>query len=160
MGERISIELGDLRDASALGGLDATMDLVTGTPPYFPPDTALDAADAQRAYARIEYRGGVEAYLATASRLVAADGVVVICGDARAAGRVERAAAPLGLAIVGDCPIVAQAGKPPLFALWTLAREGRPRREATLTLRTETGERTADAEALRVFSGFSGRSEG
>jgi len=60
-----------------------SFDLVTGTPPYLPPGTATPSPDAQRAAARIELRGGIEAYLVAAAHAVAPDGRVVVCADGR-----------------------------------------------------------------------------
>ena len=55
-GSRLRIHHGDIRDQALLASLGGKFQLVTGTPPYFPPDTARDAEDEQRAFARIEYR--------------------------------------------------------------------------------------------------------
>ena len=93
---------------------------MTGTPPYFPPDAALDAEDEQRAYARIEFRGGVEAYLTAGAQILAPDGVMVICGDARARARVDDGARRAGLGVVARVDIIARAGRPPLFSIWSL----------------------------------------
>lgn len=156
LGDRVRVLHGDLRDDAVVAALGGPFDLVTGTPPYFPVAAALDADDEQRTYARIEHRGGIEAYTATAARLVAADGWFVVCGDADAAGRAEQAAADHGLAIHRHDVVLPRAGRPPLFAVWSM-RPGPPpaqRDERVLTLRDEAGERTADARALRAFSGF------
>ena len=157
-GAQISIHHGDLRDEQTIAALGHDFDLVTGTPPYFPPRAALDAEDAQRAYARIEYRGGVEEYVATGARLLAKTGVLVLCGDARAEARVALAATRAALRVAARLAVVPRAGRPPLFAVWTLAfaSEGASFAETTLTLRDESGERTADAAELRAFSGFAG----
>ena len=90
--DRVTVHHGDLRDEPILAAAGEAFDLVTGTPPYFPPDTAVDAMDEQRAYARIEYRGGVEDYLSAGGRLLAPEGVMVLCGDplARARARPRR----------------------------------------------------------------------
>jgi tRNA1(Val) A37 N6-methylase TrmN6 len=155
--ERVALVHGDLRDASTLSRIprpESGFELITGTPPYFPPDTATDSLDEQRAYARIEYRGGVEAYLITAARLLGPEGTVVLCGDAKADARVTHAAAPLGLHLHARCEIVAHEGRPPLFSVWTLARTPKPMTASSLTLRTVSGARTADADTLRAFSGF------
>src|SRR5262249_30648793 len=84
----VRVHHGDLREESIIAALGREFDLVTGTPPYFPPGHASDAIDEQRAYARIEYRGGIEAYLSTAGQVLSSDGTVVVCGDARARDRV------------------------------------------------------------------------
>ncbi len=151
--------LGDLRNrevyASAvpLGGFP----LITGTPPYFPPDTAVDALDVQRAYARIEYRGGVEAYIEAAASVLADDGIFVLCGDARATPRVANSAGRFQLRIVDETVIVAREGKPALFAVWTLRRNSlnasSPSARA-LVIRDLRGERAQGSKDLRAFSGF------
>ena len=157
LGDRVSVHHGDLRDADVLGSLGGPFDLITGTPPYFPAETATDALDEQRAFARIEYRGGIEAYVETAAQLLAADGWFVICSDADAASRLAGVAADHQLSVRGRYVIVPRAGRPPLFAVWALRREHAaptPTVERQLTLRDEAGERTADAKMLRAFSGF------
>ncbi len=146
--ERIAIHHGDLREVDAGGGFE----LVTGTPPYFPIGTSVGAMDEQRAYARIEYRGGVEAYLAAGERALAPTGTLVVCGDARANARV--AAAVGSLAIVARCDVIPRAGEPPLFAVWTLRHQPTELLCSTMTLRDATGAPTSDAAALRAFSGL------
>ncbi len=141
---------GDLRDERDLGHFD----LITGTPPYFPVGDALDAEDPQRAYARIEYRGGVEAYITTAARHLTPNGSFVLCGDARAEARVQAAAASARLHVVARLDVIARAPNPPLFAVWTLAGTPAPLVTTTLTLRDRHGERTAEAIALKAFSGI------
>ena len=154
LGHRVTIHHGDLRDPAVVAGLGTGFDLITGTPPYFPPDTASDALDEQRAYARIEYRGGVEAYIATGARLLAEGGVLVLCGDARAGLRVERATTEAGLFIAARCDIIPYEERPALFSIWTLLRRPSARALSALTLRDAEGRATADARRLRAFSGF------
>ncbi len=60
LGSRVTAVHGDLRNEQALAPFGADFELITGTPPYFTPGSALDASDEQREYARIEHRGGVE----------------------------------------------------------------------------------------------------
>ena len=148
---------GDLRDPDHVTQLGRRFDLITGTPPYFPCDTATGALDEQRAYARIEYRGGVEAYMAAAARLLADDGWFVMCGDADASGRVAVSADQLGLAVLRHVVVLPRAARPPLFSVWAMRRgpATMPLVEQRLTLRDEAGERTDDAKMLRAFSGFS-----
>ncbi len=153
-GARVAIVHGDLRDAGLAGAERGAFDLVTGTPPYFPQSTALDALDAQRAQARIEYRGGVEAYVAAAARLLSAAGAMVVCGDARSESRVERAAADAGLHVRAARGVVPRAGRAPLFSVWELTRAAGELVRSTLALRDEAGAPTSAADALRVFSGF------
>ena len=151
---RISVMHGDLRDAQLLASLGGEFELVTGTPPYFPPEAALDAEDEQRAYARIEYRGGVEAYIDAGARLLAPDGALVLCGDARVGERTTLAAKHAGLSIQARCDVIARAGRSPLFSVWTLGREPAPCLLSSLTLRGEQGETSRGANLLREFSGM------
>lgn len=151
---RVSAHPGDLREPVQLRALGARFDLVTGTPPYFPPSHALDAEDEQRAYARIEYRGGVEAYIHAGASLLGPGGELVLCGDARAEERVLGAAATTRLHLVHRTEVVARAPAPPLFVVWVLAAAPAPPTSRTLVIRDASGERTADAEELRRFSGI------
>jgi tRNA1(Val) A37 N6-methylase TrmN6 len=116
--------------------------------------TALGAADEQREYARIEHRGGVEAYLTAGVRLLAPGGVLVLCGDARSEERVSNAGAALGLSLRARTAIIARAGRPALFSVWTLRAEPGALRHAELVLRDSAGARTPDAQRLRRFSGL------
>src|SRR3954466_1534859 len=109
--QRVHVRHGDIRELPASPELDAGFDLVTGTPPYFPPEAALDAEDEQRAYARIEYRGGVEAYIAAGAPLLAPGGALVVCGDARVGERITSAAEVAGLFLHARCDVIARAGR-------------------------------------------------
>src|SRR5687768_14088927 len=62
---RFTLYRGDLRDDSVLVG-EQPFDLVTGSPPYFPPGTATAAEHEQAVPARIEVRGNVADYARTA----------------------------------------------------------------------------------------------
>jgi len=131
-GDRVSVALGDLRELSRAEAYPPC-DLVTGTPPYLPLGTALPSPDPQRAAARIELRGGVEAYLLAASRVLAPDGRAVVCADGRFPDRVLRGAAAAGLAPLQRIDIFPRASAPdPLFAVWTCAPSPRrPRGRST-----------------------------
>src|SRR3954449_11517787 len=59
--ERFTIRHGDLRDPSILADA-APFDLVTGSPPYFPAGTAVEAEHPQAVPARMEVRGDVRDY--------------------------------------------------------------------------------------------------
>jgi tRNA1Val (adenine37-N6)-methyltransferase len=151
---RVQIRHGDLREPSLLSELGGNFDLITGTPPYFSPEAALEAEDEQRAFARIEYRGGVDAYIAAGAPLLSEGGALVVCGDARVGARATSAALAHGLSIRTRCDVIARAGNPPLFSVWTLCHEQGPSVVTTLTLRGPAGESTIEAAALREFSGF------
>lgn len=133
--------------------------LVTGTPPYLPLGTALPSPDPQRAAARIELRGGVEDYLAAAARVVAAEGRVVVCADARSPERVLRGAREADLVPLCRREFVPRAAtKGPLFSVWTLA----PRTTSaapelarlSLVVRDEGGQPTPEGVEMRRFFGL------
>lgn len=148
----LSVAECDFRDFDA----DARPLLVTGTPPYFPPGTAVPSPDSQRAYARIEYRGGVEAYLQTARRLIRPDGCIVVCGDARRPERVTDEALKLGLQIVEQTDAYPREGRASLFSIWTL-RVGPEQKDWPVhrwTARDKRGARTFQAHQLREYFGL------
>jgi tRNA1Val (adenine37-N6)-methyltransferase len=155
--DRVAIHHGDFRDGAVRQAIGAGFDLVTGTPPYFPPGTASEAQDRQRMLARVEVRGGIEAYVETAALALAPEGWFVVCGDADAEPRFLRAALGAGMRMAGRVVVTPRAGRPPLFTVWA-ARHGAasitPAVERDLVLRDTSGERTADARMLRAFSGF------
>jgi tRNA1(Val) A37 N6-methylase TrmN6 len=152
---RASIIEGDLRELGELGSYD----LITGTPPYLPPGTALVSPDAQRAAARIELRGGVEAYLLAAGRLLAPDGLAVVCADGRRPDRVIAGARAASLLPLVERQVFAHRGaRSPLFSVWTLARAadrcGGDHSREQLIIRGEDGEQTRAARALRETFGL------
>jgi tRNA1Val (adenine37-N6)-methyltransferase len=153
-GDRVTVHHGDLRDENVIAQVGTGFDLVTGTPPYFPLSTSVEAMDSQRAYARIEFRGGVEAYIATARRVMTPTGVVVLCGDSDAEIRVVEEAARQGLSMVRRWVVVPREGERPLFTVWALGMRAAVLESHTLTLRGPNGERTEDALRMRTFSGI------
>ena len=74
---------------------DASFDLITGSPPYFPLGTGSLPADPQRRACRFEARGGVEAYCETAASYLAPHGafyfVFQTTWDERALAAIEAA---------------------------------------------------------------------
>jgi tRNA1Val (adenine37-N6)-methyltransferase len=155
---RVRVVHGDLRDLALAERVRPPFDLITGTPPYFPPEAALDAEDEQRAFARIEYRGGVEAYIGAGAPLLSPSGLFVLCGDARANERTESAAGAVGLHVRARCDVIARAGVSALFSIWTLGWSHGTCEVSCLTLRDELGRPSADAGRLRNFSGFEPKS--
>ena len=121
--DRVSLVHGDFREVSLLTAPTTGFDLITGTPPYQPPGTATPSPDPQRAYARIEYRGGVEAYLEAISRWLAADGVAVVCAEGTRPERVLDNVEALGLSVMRRRDAYPRAGRvKPLFSVWTLRK--------------------------------------
>lgn len=145
---------GDLRVqvTSALG----TFDLITGTPPYVPPGQATPSQDAQRAYARQELRGGVEDYIAAAARVLAPDGALVVCADARFPERVEQGGLRCGLCVVDCCHVIPRAARPALFSVFTL-EHGSVAKTCTpqaFVARNQDGSRTEAYLRLREYFGI------
>ncbi|MCC6874439.1 MAG: SAM-dependent methyltransferase [Sandaracinaceae bacterium] len=144
---------GDLRDPELAAHVGAGFDLVTGTPPYVPPGKGSPSTDEQRTYARIEMRGGVEDYLAAASRILADDGALVVCCDARTPERAIEGGVKANLHARRRRDVVPRAGrKGALFSVWTFVKQ--PCElviEPALVARDEGGGRTETAHALRRF---------
>jgi tRNA1(Val) A37 N6-methylase TrmN6 len=156
---RATLHHGDLREVVPTLPARA-YDLVTGTPPYLPLGTATPSSDPQRAAARIELRGGIEAYLAAASHAVAERGHVVVCADGRTPARTTDAARAVGLIATEALHFVAREGdKNPLFSVWTLTREGAHEAEPTPLVehvhveRDARGERTQASREVLAFFG-------
>lgn len=162
LGHRIEVHHGDLRDREVQDRLGGPFDLITGTPPYFPPSAASDAIDEQRAFARIEYRGGIEAYIEAGSARLAPNGRMVLCGDADAEHRTHAAAGEHGLQVTRRHVVTPRAGRAPLFTVWVLGHRATVASgdvdDVALVLRDEHGAPTSDARMMRAFSGFAPRS--
>ena len=137
LARRVSVQFGDLRDPALLDrilqaevafGREAGFDLVTGTPPYKPLGTASVSPDPQRAHARIELRGGVEAYLAAAARVLAPEGVLVMCAQNDQAERVASGACAVQLTPVYRVDVIPYLGrKGRLFSVHVFVRAGSAR---------------------------------
>jgi tRNA1Val (adenine37-N6)-methyltransferase len=183
--KRVSVQFGDLRDPALLDrilqaevafGRESGFAVVTGTPPYKPLGSASVSPDPQRAHARVELRGGVEAYLSAASRVLASDGCFVMCAESALEERVAagaRAARLRSIYRVDVMPMLERKGR--LFAVHcfvperaedggdaAVARllasrfgpEGQPSAHERLVLRDEAGARTEAARALRAYFGM------
>lgn len=151
--DRVHLVHGDLRAPDLLERLGgSSFELVTGTPPYLPPDRASPSTDEQRTYARLEMRGGVEDYLAAAARVLAPGGRFVVCCDARRPERAIEGGRAAGLVPVRRRDVIPRADhKGPLFTVWTFAHEGELTIEPPLVARDANGGRTEAAHALRRF---------
>jgi tRNA1(Val) A37 N6-methylase TrmN6 len=153
---RVTQVHGDFREAGDRARVGEGFELVTGTPPYFPKDATLLSSDTQRAHARVELRGGVEAYLEASSALVCEGGVVVVCADAKKPARVTDTIGRLGLAAEQELVVLPREGKEPLFSVWTL-RRGPAHTEhetARFVARTHDGARTDAQREIRAFFGL------
>ncbi len=139
-------------------------DLVTGTPPYWPPGTATPAQCHQAIACRFETRGGIEAYCQAAAHLLSPKGLFVTCEGASLRGRTLDAGASVGLQCMATCEVIPKAGKDPLFSLFAFTRRDTathaapPRRDddphTTLVIRDARGQRTAAYQAVRDLMGL------
>jgi hypothetical protein len=81
----------------------------------------------------------------------------VLCGDAHALQRTTSAATRAGLGVHARCDVLPREEKAALFSVWTLRRGATDCSISVITLRSMTGEPTADASRLREFCGFAKR---
>ncbi|HEX4352332.1 MAG TPA: methyltransferase [Polyangiales bacterium] len=157
---RVHLEPGDLRDEALIARVlerEGRFALVTGTPPYKPIGSASASPDSQRAHARVELRGGVEAYLQAAARTLAPEGRFVMCAETALAARIDRAAAANGLSCIERLDVIPMRGrKAHLFSVHTFAfaADGGGPRVSELLLRDEGGARTDASRDVRAFFGL------
>lgn len=156
---RFMIREGDLRDRSILAN-DAPFDLVTGSPPYFPPSTATAAVHPQAVPARIELRGSVADYAAAAAPILAPGGVFVFVFPFAQRDRAEEALRDQALVVIRRRDVVFKEGEPPMLSLFCAHRavDLPPSRaawiEPPLTIRTAAGAVHPEYAAIRLSFGF------
>lgn len=160
---RLEIRAGDFREPTLLA-TNEQFDLITGSPPYFPPEAGIQSEHPQRLACRFELRGTITDYCAVAARHLAAGGffACVFPTEAAQLARVEAAAQASGLVIVRKRPVVFREGDPPLIALFGLMRaqdlpewfRGQTWIEPQLTIRTRRGEIHPEYSALKLAIGF------
>jgi tRNA1Val (adenine37-N6)-methyltransferase len=163
LGDRYEIRAGDFRDAGVLR-TGEKFDLVTGSPPYFPPEAGVKSEHPQKLACRFELRGTVADYCTTAARHLAPGGffACVFPHEPAQLARVEAAAKASGLVIVRKRPVVFREGDPALVALFGLVRaedlpewfRGRTWAEPDLVIRTCKGEIHPEYSAVKLAIGF------
>jgi tRNA1Val (adenine37-N6)-methyltransferase len=164
-GGRCQVRLGDFREADVTAGI-GPFDLITGTPPYFPPGTGLESDHVQRGPCRFEHRGGVEAYCAAAAPLLAPGAPLVLCASPGQLGRLSAAAPQAGLHVERRRDVIPREGRPPLFSVFVLragAGAGAAARavpasapvlEPPLVARDAAGARTGALSEVRAAMGM------
>ena len=156
---RFTIRQGDLRDPSILADA-APFDLVTGSPPYFPPGTAVEADHPQAVPARIEIRGDVRDYCAAAARILAPGGLFAFVFPYLRRDDAECAARDSGLTLLRRRDVIFREGDAPLIALFAAGRAGdfQPDQQAVieppLTVRTKDGRVDREYAGVRISFGF------
>ncbi len=150
LGARVRVERGDLRSTAL-----PVADLVTGTPPYFPEGTGSIPNRPQAPGALFELRGGPEAYVHTASRILGPHGLFAFCTSVKQEARVRAVLPEHGLSIRRFQYVVPREGKAPLVCLWLTSREAAvEERLAPLVVRDLKGQWTAPFQALRLRMGL------
>lgn len=159
-GGRCEVRLGDLRDPTVLSEC-AAFDLVTGTPPYLTVGTATESRRVQFGPCHFEHRGGIEAYCASAARLMKPAGRFVVCAAPAQATRVEAATAAAALRVVRRVDVIPREGKRALFSVYAMrhgaakgSRMTLPRVDPPLVVRDAQGRRTDRFRALRHEMGM------
>ena len=160
---RYEIREGDFREAEILRP-DEKFDLITGSPPYFPPDAGVKSEHPQRLACRFELRGTIADYCSAAAKHLAPGGffACVFQHEAAQLARVEAAANDSGLVIVRKRPVVFREGDPPLVALFGLMRaddlpewvRGQTWTESDLIIRTREGKIHPEYSAVKLAIGF------
>jgi tRNA1(Val) A37 N6-methylase TrmN6 len=153
LGDRVRSRLGDLRDPAMLPPEEhGSYDLVTGSPPYIPLGKGVVSPHPQRAACRMELRGDIADYAATAARALAPDGTFVFC---HAAGdpRPEAAIAQAGLRLLARQDVFFRQRLPPTIALFRCGWRGERDDPAPFVIRDAAGDWTEAYLALRAQMG-------
>ncbi len=151
---RCWVTTGDLREHDFEG---RTWELITGTPPYFPPGTGTESKQTHAAPCRFEHREGVEDYLRRAATVLAPTGRFVMCASALERHRIREAAAAVGLRLTAHLEVVPLEGKAALITVDVFSREAAPNEaplHRTLTVRDATHQWTPAFSALREQMGL------
>ena len=162
--DRYEIRAGDFRDPDVLRAEEG-FDLITGSPPYFPPAAGVPSEHPQKLACRFELRGTVADYCTTAAKHLAPGGFFACVFPIEPAAqlvRVQAGARAAGLVIVRQRPVVFREGEPPLIGLFGMMRaadlpewfRGRTWTEPPLIIRTRAGEIHPEYSAVKLSFGF------
>lgn len=163
LADRYEIREGDFRNPEILRE-NGKFDLITGSPPYFPPDAGVKSEHPQRLACRFELRGTVADYCAVAAKHLAPGGffACVFPFEPAQLERVQVGAKAANLVIVRQRPVIFREGEPPLVALFGLMRSedlpdwirGHTWEEPPLIIRTRDGEVHPEYSAVKLAIGF------
>ena len=143
---------------------DEKFDLITGSPPYFPPDAGVKSEHPQKLACRFELRGTIADYCSIAAKHLGPGGffACVFPHEPAQLARVTAAAKNSGLVIVRKRPVIFREGDPPLIALFGLMRaddlpewfRGQTWTEPDLIIRTRDGKIHPEYSAVKLAIGF------
>ena len=161
--DRYEIRAGDFRETGILKQ-EEKFDLITGSPPYFPPETGVKSEHPQKLACRFELRGTVADYCTTAAKHLA-DGGFFACVfpiEPAQLARVIAGAREAGLVIVRQRPVIFREGEAPLVGLFGMMRRGdlpewfrgQTWEEPALIIRTRAGEIHPEYSAVKLAIGF------
>jgi tRNA1(Val) A37 N6-methylase TrmN6 len=144
---RVRLINNDLRDPELLPP-GTQFDLITGSPPYIPIEKGVQSPNSQKAGARIELKGSVYDYCATARRWLAPGGVfcfVMVTTDPRT----EDAPTKNGLRVVEKWDYTFKEGRNAHICTMVCMREEdvpeiTPRKHGHMLLRKKDGNWTDD----------------
>lgn len=132
-------------------------ELITGSPPYFPPGTGVPSPDPQRHACRFELRGGIEDYCSCAAPLLQPGGAFVVVFPSAQHDRLCAAAAAAGLHEHARLDTwMREDDELPFLSVHLLRREppGAPALTQRLTVRDAEGRGTAAYRSLRASFGW------
>lgn len=163
LADRYEIRQGDFREPGVLRPGEK-FDLITGSPPYFPPEAGVKSDHPQKLACRFELRGTVADYCSTAAKHLAIGGffACVFPHEPAQLARVEAGAREAGLVIVRKRPVVFREGDPALVALFGMMRSGdlpewfrgQTWTEPDLIIRTRDGKIHPEYSAVKLAIGF------
>jgi tRNA1(Val) A37 N6-methylase TrmN6 len=161
--ERYEIREGDFREPGILRAEEKS-DLITGSPPYFPPEAGVKSEHPQKFACRFELRGTIADYCSTAAKHLAPGGffACVFPNEPAQLARMEAGVKTAGLVIVRKRPVVFREGEPPLIALFGMSRtedlpewfRHRTWTEPPLIIRTRDGEVHPEYSTVKLAIGF------
>ena len=141
--DRVRVIHDDLRHTPHASLTPHAYDLVTGSPPYFPPDSCKHSPHPQRAHARVELRGSLVDYCKTAAYYMAEEGrfcFVMPAGDPRT----ESAPIAAGFRVLERIDYVFREGSAPMIATLVCGRASEtppePRVTRSIVIRKRDGE--------------------
>jgi tRNA1(Val) A37 N6-methylase TrmN6 len=173
--DRYEIREGDFRDEPNVDRADLPVrqnvlradekfDLITGSPPYFPPDAGVKSEHPQKLACRFELRGTIADYCSTAAKQLAPGGffACVFPHEPAQLARVEAGARAAGLVIVRKRPVVFREGDPALVGLFGMMRaedlpgwfRGQTWTEPDLIIRARDGKIHPEYSAVKLAIGF------